>query len=127
MATIGDNYSIETNRGSMLALTIKAKDKDDNFYEFQPDDVIRFRLMTKGNCDDVILQEDVVVSEVSESVPLVISSEKMKIGEIINKPVTYWYEIELNPDTSSTITILGYTKKTGARILTLTPEGGDKK
>lgn len=127
MATIGDNYSIETNRGSMLALTIRAKDKDDNFYEFQPDDVIRFRLMTKGNCDDVILQEDVVVSEVSESVPLVISSEKMKIGEIINKPVTYWYEIELNPDTSSTITILGYTKKTGARILTLTPEGGDKK
>ncbi len=127
MATLGDNYSIETNRGSMLALTIRTKDKDGNFYEFQPGDVIRFKLMTKGKCEDVILQEDVTVSEISDGVPLVISSEKMKIGDLINKPVDYWYEVELNPDTSSTVTILGYTKKTGGRILTLTPEGGDKK
>ena len=48
------------------------------------------------------------------------------LANIINKPVDYWYEVELNPDTSSAITILGYKKKTGPRILSLTPEGGNR-
>lgn len=128
MATLGSNYSIETNRGDMLVLSIKTNNKTDGTpYIFKTGDVVRFKLMEKNNCDNVLLQKDKEVSEPCESVSIMIPSEEMKIGEIINKPVDYWYEVELNPDTSFTVTILGYTKKTGPRILSLTPEGGDKK
>lgn len=128
MAIIDSNFNIETNRGSMLTLNIKTQNKTDGTpYIFKLGDVIRFRIMEKGKCENVVLQKDVQVSEEGENVPLTIPSEEMKIGSIISKPVEYWYEVELNPDTSSAVTILGYTKAGGARILTLTPEGGDKK
>ena len=126
MATLGTNYSIEINRGDMLAMTIKANDSNGDPYIFKVDDVVRFKIMERNKCENVILQKDVKVTEEMESVPVIISSEEMKIGNIINKPVDYWYEVELNPNTSSAITILGYKKKTGPRILSLTPEGGDK-
>ena len=128
MAKVSSNYSIETNRGDMLVLSIKATDeKTGSPYIFQANDVVRFKIMKKKQCDEVVLQKDVKVTEVCNSVPMTISSDEMKIGDIINKPVDYWYEVELNPDTPFTVTILGYTKKTGPRILSLTPEGGDKK
>ena len=126
MAMLGTNYSIEINRGDMLAMTIKANDSNGDPYIFKVDDVVRFKIMERNKCENVILQKDVKVTEEMESVPVIISSEEMKIGNIINKPVDYWYEVELNPNTSSAITILGYKKKTGPRILSLTPEGGDK-
>ena len=126
MATLGTNYSIEINRGDMLAMTIKANDSNGDPYIFKVDDVVRFKIMERNKCENVILQKDVKVTEEMESVPVIIPSEEMRIGDIINKPVDYWYEVELNPDTSSAITILGYKKKTGPRILSLTPEGGNK-
>lgn len=128
MAIIDDKFNIEINRGSMLTLNIKTKNRTDGTpYIFQKDDVIRFKIMEKNKCENVVLQKDVIVSEVGENVPLTITSDEMKIGSIISKPVEYWYEVELNPDAPSAVTILGYTKATGARILTLTPEGGDMK
>lgn len=128
MAIIDEKFNIENNRGSMLSLNIKTTNRTDGTpYTFQKDDVVRFKIMEKNKCENVILQKDVIVGEASEIVPLTITSEEMRIGDIINKPVEYWYEVELNPDTSSAVTILGYTKAGGARILTLTPEGGDKK
>ena len=128
MAKISSNYNIETNRGDMLSLSINANNRQDGSrYTFQVNDVIRFKIMKKKQCDEVVLQKDVKVTEVCESVQMVIPSEEMKIGEIISKPVDYWYEVELNPDTPFTVTILGYTKETGPRILSLTPEGGDKR
>ena len=126
MATLGTNYSIEINRGDMLAMTIKANDSNGDPYIFKVDDIVRFKIMERNKCENVILQKDVKITEEMESVPVIIPSEEMKIGDIINKPVDYWYEVELNPDTSSAITILGYKKKTGPRILSLTPEGGNK-
>ena len=126
MAIVSANYGIETNRGDVLGLVVKTNNSDGSPYEFQVGDVIRFKLMEKSNVENIILQKDVQVEEVCESVLLQIPSQEMKIGELINKPVEYWYEIELNPDTEMTMTILGYTKKSGPRILTLTPEGGDK-
>ena len=128
MAKVSLNYDIETNRGDMLPLTIRANnEKDKTPYIFQVNDVVRFKIMKKKQCDEVVLQKDVKVTEVCESVQMIIPSEEMKIGEIINKPVDYWYEVELNPDTPHTVTILGYTKEKGPKILSLTPEGGDKK
>ena len=127
MAQMGSNNSIEVNRGDMLPLTFKHKDRiTGEFYTFKKDDVVRFKIMEKGDCSKVILQKDEKVNEETESVQMIIPSDDMKIGPILSKPVDYWYEVELNPDTSHTVTILGFTKAGGAKILTLTPEGGDK-
>ena len=46
--------------------------------------------------------------------------DDMKIGEMLNKQVEYWYEIELNNDE----TIIGYDDD-GAKKLILYPEGAD--
>lgn len=128
MAKIDEKFNIETNRGDMLPLTIKTNDKATGGpYTFKKDDVVRFKIMEAKDCSNVVLQKDVKVVEPSETVQIVVPSEEMKIGEIINKPAEYWYEVELNPDTPESTTILGYTKKDGARILTLTPEGDTKK
>jgi len=47
-----------------------------------------------------------------------------KIGDVINKPTDYWYEIEINPETKPQ-TIIGYDEN-GEKILKLYPEGSDR-
>lgn len=128
MAIMHPNYNIECNRGSMLAVDYKFRRKSDGLLvTFEPGDIIRFKIMEKDHNENVILQKDFEITEHSEVVSITLSSEEMKIGDIINKPVDYWYEIELNPDTISTVTLLGFTKANKGRIFTLSPEGGDKK
>lgn len=127
MARTDQDYNIEVIRGNMLPLRIKSNNKDGTPYAFQVGDIIRFKIIKKKDCECVVLQKDVEVKEVSTFIDIDITSEEMKIGDLINKPVDYWYEVELNPDTDRTQTILGYDKKKGAKILTLTPEGSDKK
>lgn len=128
MAIFHADYSIESNRGAMLTVDFKFRKKMDGTpILFAEGDIVRFKIMEKNKCENVVLQKDVKITEPCESVNVVIPSEEMKIGGIINKPVDYWYELELNPDTPSATTLIGYTKKTGARVFTLTPEGGDKK
>ena len=109
MAKMDENYNIETTRGDVLSFNVKTINKNDNTpYVFQVGDVIRFKIMEANNCEQILVQKDVIVSEISKSVLLTIPSDEMKIGNIINTPVDYWYEVELNPDTDSRITILGY-------------------
>ena len=59
--------------------------------------------------------------EATTSVDLSLDSTETTIGDIINKPVEYWYEIQLNPDTEPQ-TIIGYDEN-GAKIFKLYPEG----
>lgn len=126
MRFTNDNFDIEINRGTMLPLLISSKNSDGSSYVFQKDDVVRFNIMEKGKCNNVVVQKEITVTEPSESVSLVLSSEDMTFGDVISKPVDYWYEILLNPNTPNTQVILGYTKNNKARILTLLPTGGDK-
>lgn len=51
----------------------------------------------------------------STSVEIDISGEDMKIGEMLNKQVEYWYEIELNNDE----TIIGYDDEGAKKINSL--------
>ena len=61
----------------------------------------------------------------AESVTINLTKEDTKIAEIINKPVDYWYEIEMNPDTEPQ-TIIGYDED-GEKIFRLYPEGSELK
>lgn len=126
MLTIDRDYNIELTRGDVLPLNITATNKDGTDYEFKTDDVIRFKIIEKDKCNCVIVQKDVTVKQPTTMVQLDLTKDDTKIGKLINKPVDYWYEVELNPDTNPQ-TIIGYTKENGGKLFTLLPEGGDKK
>lgn len=91
-------------------------------YQFQAGDVIRFKVMERKGCDNVVLSKDFVVEIATFEVNISLNREDTKIGEVISKPVDYWYEIELNPE-SVPQTIIGYDEN-GPKVFRLYPEGG---
>lgn len=114
--------SIEVNRGSAITLVISATVGEEN-YTFQPGDVVRLSITERKNENKVVLRKDVEVSEETEEVEMPLLSSDTKIGDIINKEVVYWFEVELNPDTEQCQTIIGYDAD-GAKEFILYPESG---
>lgn len=122
-----EGKNIEINRGNILPLTIDTRSElNDVPYEFQVGDVVRFTVMEADNVNNVLLQKDFTVQEVTTEFQIILTANEMKLGELSSEAVKYWYEIELAPDTDFTQTIIGYDMEEGAAILTLLPEGGDK-
>lgn len=122
MFRVNDDLSIYVTRGDMVAIGINAKTGDE-VYQFARGDVVRFKVFERNGCHCVVLQKDFTVIEDCEKVSIVLESADTKIGEVISKPKDYWYEVEINPDTSPN-TIIGYDDA-GAKIFRLYPEGGD--
>lgn len=112
---------IKITRGDVGIIEVTATDDDNNEYEFQIGDVVRFKVFEKGNCSNVVMQKDVEVAEINKVVTIELSKEDTKIDELINRPATYWYEVELNPETKPQ-TIIGYDDK-GEKLFVLYPEG----
>lgn len=113
--------NIYVTRGDVVSLTITANDGSAK-YVFPVGTVIRLTVFEKKNCASVVMSKDVTVTEESERVTMTLSEKDTRIGEVISKPVDYWYEVELNPDTASQ-TIIGYDED-GAKLFRLYPEGG---
>ena len=110
-----------------MPLTVVAKDViKDNNYRFEIGDIIRFKVIEKKNVKNILLEKDFEVQEECEEFFIELFASEMKIGELSDKPIDYWYEIELNPDTEKTQTIVGYEKENGPAVLTILPESGDK-
>ena len=127
MLTIHNERDIEVTRGDGFPLTIINDNPIDGTPQpFVVGDKLRLKVMERKNCDNIVLEMDFEVTEETDEFDIWIPSSKTKIGEIISRPVEYWYEIELNPDTERANTIMGYTKKLGAPLFILTPEGGKK-
>ena len=93
-------------------------------YTFQIGDVVRFKVFKSKDCQCIELQKDIEIEEEVEIIEIPLTSKETKIGEIINKPKQYWYEIELNPNKKPQ-TIIGYDEE-GEKLFTLYPEGDDK-
>jgi hypothetical protein len=117
-----DDLSIYVTRGDILYFWVSAKE-DGVAHNFVPGDVVRFKVYGKKKADDVVLQKDFEVTRRTENVEIFLTGKDTKIGELINKPTDYWYEIELNPMTNPQ-TIIGYNEN-GARVFRLFPEGAD--
>jgi hypothetical protein len=113
---------IHCTRGDAGVFTVTALHNDEP-YKFQVGSVLRFKVFQKKDCGCVALQKDFDVVAETESVDIFVSGAETKIGGIINKPVDYWYEVELDPDTSPQ-TIIGYDED-GPKIFRLYPEGKD--
>ena len=112
---------ININRGDVGNIKVTATYEDGTAYTFQVNDVVRLGIFTSGNYDDVILEKDVTVQSQTPYVIIPLTSANTTIGEIINNPVPYYYEIQLNPDTNPH-TLVGHDEN-GAKIFMLYPEG----
>lgn len=125
---------IHLTRGNIACLHFPAKTRDISLetgeeiitpYIYQPNDVVRLKVMKKGDVKTIYLKKDIYINEPTAVATFDLSGEETKFGDLINKPTIYWYEVELNPDTCPQ-TIIGYDKITGPKLFVLYPEGGDK-
>ena len=123
MFKIANDKTIHLTRGDIANICIGASSASGVEYTFNIGDVVRFRVMEKSHCDDILIQKDITQVETSNTITLSLTKDDTKIGDIINKPVDYWYEIELNPETNPQ-TLIGYDES-GPKILRLYPEGSD--
>lgn len=123
MFSIDSTQTIHITRGDIGVIEVDAMKSETERYIFQPGDLVRLKVFGKKQHDNVVLTKNVIVEEETEVVDISLERDDTKIGGIINKPVDYWYEIELNPDTAPQ-TIIGYDDD-GPKVLRLYPEGGD--
>ena len=123
MFEVNPDLSIHITRGDVGVLEVGANKAENEFYMFKPGDVVRLRVYPKKQHENVVLLKDVIVESEAETVDINLVKNDTKLGEIINKPTVYWYEVELNPDTIPQ-TLIGYDKN-GPKTFTLYPEGGD--
>lgn len=125
MYKINEDLSIYVTRGDAVLLNVQANDKDGNPYTFMPGDIIHFTVYKKKKATDVVLDKRFTVETATQEVQVYLSGNDTKIGEVISKPTTYWYEVVLNEDTEPQ-TIIGYDQEEGAKLFILLPEGADK-
>jgi hypothetical protein len=123
MFVINKDKSISLTRGDMMYFGVSAVDDDGSVHKFAPKDIVRIKVFGKKNADNVVLQKDVSVTKETPVVEFTLTKKDTKIGETISKPVDYWYEVELNPETNPQ-TIIGYDDE-GPKIFRLYPEGAD--
>lgn len=116
---------IQLNRGDSADMTITAKDASGEDYTFQINDVIKFKVSEAKNESNVIIEKTILIEQETTSVSLYISPEETKIGDYINKPVVYWYEISLEKTNGDVLTIIGYDNK-GPKEFVLNPEAANK-
>ena len=122
MFVLNDDLSIHVTRGDVVFFPVSAIQKVEG-NKFLAGDVLRIKVYVKKDAKKVVLQKDFPVLEDTETVGILLTRKDTKIGEVINKPKDYWYEVELNPFTDPK-TIIGYDDN-GAKIFKLFPEGED--
>lgn len=123
MFKINKDQSIYLTRGDIASIEVSAKKSENEQYIFQKGDVLRLQVFEKGNCESVVLRKVVNVLEESPTVDIYLNKDDTSIGGTINRPKDYWYEIELNPETTPQ-TIVGYDDE-GAKVFRLFPEGSE--
>lgn len=122
MFKINDDLSVYVTRGDVCIISVKAT-KDGEPYTFEAGDTVRINVFAKKGCGSVALSKDVPVLAPTDTVDVYLGENDTRIGDVISKPVDYWYEIQLNPDTAPQ-TIIGYDD-IGPKVFRLYPEGKD--
>lgn len=115
---------LQINRGDSTTLKISAKDSNGDDYTFSVGERVKLAITERKNEDNVVFSKIVDVDTQGTYVNIPISSSDTKIGDTINKPVIYWYEISLLTNSGEVQTIIGYDEE-GAKEFVLNPEAGD--
>lgn len=114
-----EGTTIKLNRGDVLNFTLTLSSSTGDPYTFQEGDKVVFSVYNKNKMsENAVLLKEFIVSGSQQSVEINCTKEDTKIGDLANKPIEYWYEIELNNE----YTVIGYDED-GAKILMLYPEG----
>lgn len=112
-----ENNTIYITRGDMATIELSITG-----YTFKVNDTIEFRVYNKKALDKLpVLEKEITVDTAGETVNIELTSQDTSIGNLMNKPVEYWYEIELNDNQ----TVVGYDEN-GAKTLILLPEGAEE-
>lgn len=112
--------TIYCTRGDCGNINFTCQNDDESDYVFDVGQVIKLKVYDKKNVSHVVLEKTVEVVESSTSVIIPLTTEDTKIGELINKPTTYYYEISID----DCKTVIGYDESGGKEFI-LYPEGGD--
>lgn len=117
-----EKNKILVNRGDFGIIDFRIPIDKETDYTFEIGDVISFGVYPTNQYEKnpLIYKEITIEEDGVTSVQIVLESEDTRIGPIINKPVQYWYEIQLNKEQ----TVLGYDKN-GPKIFMLYPEGSE--
>lgn len=128
MFIIDSDKKIHLTRGDIAVIEVSAMNGDGEQAEkhtFSDGDIVRLTIYKKRRYDCIVLRKEAAAKAGAQTVDISLSKSDTKIGELINKPVDYWYEVELNPDTEPQ-TLVGHDAD-GAKIFRLYPEGADVK
>lgn len=108
MFRIDSDKNIEINRGD--AGTIKLTNNDGNF---SVGDLIKFSVVEKGNYKNVVLQKEIEIESASSIAYITLNPNDTRIGDVISKAMTYWYEIEYNGNQ----TLIGYDSNKAKKFI----------
>lgn len=121
MFKVNADSSIFITRGDVGTIKVSIDVADGSLYTFNKGDVVRFLVYEKNDCGSIVLSKSVEAKGGETEIEIPLLSKDTRIGEAINKPKNYWYEVELNPETSPQ-TVIGYDED-GAKIFRIFPEG----
>lgn len=108
-----ENKNIYLNRGDRI--TIHLVNNTDNFHA---GDYLKFYICEEGNYENVIFSKRFDIDKDIDVVDIELTSSETRLGEPLrNGQRTYYYEIELNGNT----TLVGYDKM-GSKLFVLYPE-----
>ena len=88
---------------------------------FKKGDTFKFSIVKKGNYDDVVFRKEFKVLEDCNEFYLTFSNDEMRFCEPINKEKEFYYEIDMNDDT----TLIGYDENKDKKFI-LYPEAVKK-
>ncbi len=118
------NMNLYLTRGDGVLLPVSCKNSEGKAYTFKSGETLTLRVFKKRRCAETVLTKTVTVASDSETVEIYLSSADTKIGDAINGPVEYWYEVELNSGSEASQTVIGYDRR-GPKVFRLYPEGAD--
>ena len=124
MFAIDKNMNLYLTRGDGVLIPVSCKKSNGDPYTFRQGETLTLRVFKKRRCAEVVLTKAVTVTADSETVDIFLSSADTRIGDAVNGPVEYWYEIELNSGTEASQTVIGYDRR-GPKIFRIYPEGAD--
>ncbi len=91
MFKIDNEKRIHITRGDRGTIKLTAKNGS-----FSIGDKIKLSIVETRDYNKVVFQKEYTVTEGGNDFYLTLSENDSRIGEVISKPVTYWYEIEYN-------------------------------
>lgn len=119
-----DEKMIMINRGDSTTISFTAKNQDGTTHTFETGNYVIFRVTEARKESNVVLEKKILLESDLTTVLIPLTTEDTKIGDIINKPVDYWYEISEETPGGQAQTGIGYNEE-GAKIFRLYPEARD--